>query len=394
MLNKMRRQLFKRQQGAALFITLLVLFILTTVIVQFQVKASLYLRSNLHREEKLTCQYAAESGVIIAMSVLKEKLRSPNLLEGVGKSGGKGGSGPLPVPAIPIPGLGGTGGANEDDPNLLDPNSQDGNLELLPDNVVVVAKDTIEFDGITVDYEVHDENAKFPMMWMVPNGSPFSSNGVKPADRQFNRLAQLLIADKNAILAAMDMAVNIGNMVNMPQQDVSIIGQGRQRRRRIRGQSKRLQVERNRRNAMGLFVDSYYKYMKEEPVLAKLNEPLENRENTFMDYMGFWGHNKLNINTASPEVLESAFHSIGLDSKKVQAIVDFRETDKFSSANDLQKVDGIDLRFVQTIKPLAIGRSETFSIHVVAKAGRTEYRLRAGVYYHRNRLNRIAVLKN
>jgi general secretion pathway protein K len=79
-----------------------------------------------------------------------------------------------------------------------------------------------------------------------------------------------------------------------------------------------------------------------------------------LDYLTIYSDGKVNINTASGEVLESL--SDRLDSAAAEAIIQFRQDNDFKAVEDLKKVPGLDPAIFNEIKPWITVKSGAFSI--------------------------------
>ena len=62
--------------GMALLLTLMILVVITAVLVQYQVEATLFIRSSSYRLESQQCRYAAESGLVISHGIIKNMIFS------------------------------------------------------------------------------------------------------------------------------------------------------------------------------------------------------------------------------------------------------------------------------------------------------------------------------
>jgi hypothetical protein len=385
----------QRNQGMALLLTLMVLMVLTTVMVQFQVDAALFLRSSDYRLEQQKCRYAAESGIVIASNILLEQLKSP-ALETVPSDTTE--TNDLPDPNDLL------------DPNgLADPNqwldlSEPVGLEAL----LVLLEKEIDVGDVKVSIEIHDENAKWPMLWLIPNGSPFSQKRNSQAVKEFDELADLLQVDQNDAAAIKRLAKEIGSKVNMPPAEIFVqkVGSDKSkkkrrtrrsrrsvRRRRV-SHAKRTQEAKQRKRSMVQFTQIFHEKLSEDPELFTLKKELMGKEGTLLDYLGFWGHNKLNINTAPIEVLESAYSLLGVGPEQIQAIEGYRQQQKFKKTSQLIDVIGIDRKVAERIRPISTINSDTFTIKITAQLGRTRHNVIGVVNYNRGRLETLAMINN
>lgn len=390
-----------RRQGMALLLTLMVLVILATVMVQFQVDAALFMRSSNYQLEKQQCRYAAESGLVIASNILQEKIRSGEVMTGDALTNPLAGENP----ALDLSGLAELLG---NDPNLMadpntmaDPNGTPVLLELVSsDSVVVLFEKELDVGDAEVTIEIHDEHAKWPMLWMMPQNSPFSKN-TNESDKLFKDLTGFIAADPDDSSRLLKLTKDLGRSIKLPPAEFTVNKsrstrrRGRAvRRRRVRGYTKRLEEARQKREGMALFAQSFYTTINEQSEYATLKQPMTEREVSLVDYFGFWGHNRININTAPVEIIQAAFAPLGLTESQAQAIVSYRQQQKFTQLSDIRKVEGIERPLAQSIMPLCLTRSETFSVKITARIGRTSYRVTGAVHYNRGRVQPLAMVND
>jgi hypothetical protein len=132
--------------------------------------------------------------------------------------------------------------------------------------------------------------------------------------------------------------------------------------------------------AMGDFIRQWH----DETANTKSEFPENNltiRPENFTDYLGYWGHTKINVNTAPPEVMEAAFLPLGITQTAIQAIVEYRQQNPIDRRLNLHDIsDEIDRDTSRAVQVLAIPASDTFSIHIKARLGRANYNILTGIY--------------
>ncbi|MFC1867804.1 type II secretion system minor pseudopilin GspK [Thermodesulfobacteriota bacterium] len=89
---------------------------------------------------------------------------------------------------------------------------------------------------------------------------------------------------------------------------------------------------------------------------------LKNGETGLLDYITIHTDGKININTASREVLQSIGE--GLDAESADAIIQYRKMRPFSNPDDLKNVAGINADLYDKIKEFITVNSGAFSIEV------------------------------
>lgn len=83
-------------------------------------------------------------------------------------------------------------------------------------------------------------------------------------------------------------------------------------------------------------------------------------EKRLLDFLTIYSDGKVNINTASHEVLQSL--SAKIDSSTAEAIIEYRKEEDFLRADDLKKVDGMGEEIYSGISKWVTVKSSVFSI--------------------------------
>ena len=363
----MRKNQTNRKRGITLLITLIVLVILAIIVVQFQTEATLHVRSNQFRFDRLQCRYAAESGIIVAAQMIKQARRRPQTLQ---------------PPAEPT----------MEEISLEDPNLP-GDLELPPLEKVespdplpsfVMMKKTIEIGPVKVDLEIHDENAKWPLYWLVR--SPFDSTSANvKAEQSFRNYSRKLGVTALTSRNVTKQVQGLTQPLNLPKPPMRIQKTDAKRRLSRRpariSYAERLQERLNRNKNMAVFAAQWYQNLKDNPEFEPFQKELEDRPGAFADYLSMWGTFEINVNTASEDLIYCTFQSVGLTERQAKAIVARREQKPYTNTGELQLVKELGIELSNTIRSLCEVKSNTYSIRVDARFGRIRSRLLGGVYF-------------
>jgi hypothetical protein len=379
-----------RKGGYVLLIVLMAMIVLATVIVQFQAKSSLHLRASEHRREKLQCRYAAESGLIVASHLIKETLetlaREREKQASDAEKAEAAGDEEKTTEEVADP-----NDPNEQDvtdPNITDPNKQGKELFLFTEN-------TFQMGDATVTIKIYDENAKYPVLWSM--GSPYSRGG-RPSDKFIPELGKLLNSPDKTAGYAQGLVSELARSIRLPPQEIVATKDNRSTRRskgkenptteqsavwiskrRPLSVRKRMAQNDERYQLMATFAEQWYQQVADNPEYQLLREPMTDRSGNFMEYLGLWGHNRINLNTAPAEVIEIAFSEMGLTRDIAQAIVEYRKKKPLLGTGQLKEIDSIQ-PFLQVIQSLSVTQSDSFSIQIKAQSGRSQYFLLAGIY--------------
>lgn len=358
----------KHKKGVTLLITLIVLVILAIVVVQFQTEATIHIRSNQFRFERLQCRYAAESGIIVAAQMIKFARRKPDMFQ-------------LTVEQAPEE-------ASMEDPNQLadidlppleDPDSQG------PLPPFVLTRKTIEIGSVEVELEIHDENAKWPLYWLARSPFEQSSANTK-AEQGFRNYVRKLGVNTQTGRDVIKQTQGLAQPLNLPKPPV-IIQKAAAGSRRLSRRSRRVSYadrvrERLERNKyMAVFAAQWHQHLKDDPKFESFHQELNRFPGKFADYISMWGTFEININTASEDLIWCTFQSVGLTKRQAEAIVARREQSLYSTTGELQSVKELGVGLSNTIRELCVVKSNMYSIHVDARFGRIRSQLLGGVYF-------------
>ena len=401
-----------RRRGFTLLLTLLTLVLLAGLIVQFQADTTLHVRASNYRVYQLQCRYAAESAVVAATQIIqatqkqtieaqrnarieKAKKTEPTdptseLLKLIDPCS-------LTDPCSPIDPC-----SLVDPCSLIDPCSladliraeEEIAEEISP---FLFAHQKLKIGLVSVDIKIYDENGKFPIYWLLH--SPIEKN-TDHRDKSIKRLAERLEAEPAVNKETVNLTQKTGKPLKVPE-PVSYLYRRSFSRARSRGVMWRLKPSRQRKALAGKGIDHdkllrqtmsnfFYQWqeeLKQNEKYKNILVPLPNHQGRFADYIGCWGHNRVNINTAPVEVLEAAFLPLGLTRKTAEAVVAYREKTPFSNPTQLYRVKGINRTMLYAVRALSATSSDTFSVQITASLGRASYSLYGSIY--KNRQNQL-----
>jgi len=363
----MRRAFVKKNSaGIALLITLIVLILLSSVIVRFQSDTSLQLRVGRYRVSLLRCRYGAESGIVLGQMMVANAMGEARRFFMETKKDPNAGD------ALDFKGWS----------KYFDPNATwQQNLE---SGTVIAQSYETQVGGVAVKVEIHDENAKLPLLWAM--SSPYERmGGQNMVDQPFYTYGNLLGVASDQVRGTIDLARRLAAQVHLPPTEV-VLQKNSERRTVSRHQGLRKEMEetKKRRLAMGVFAEIWKSQLQHNLENAALNEPLGEGVGSFADQVGVWGSNHININTAPKEVLMAAFEPLGLTEAMAGAIVETRAQKPFNDISELKKVSGLPEEVYSYMRELCVSYSTSYSIYVTARVGRVEQRLICGIYRSRS----------
>jgi len=395
-----------RRRGFTLLLTLLTLVLLAGLIVQFQADTTLHVRASNYRVYQLQCRYAAESAVVAATQIIRatqQQMAEAQRNARIEKAKKKAQTEPESELSKLVDPCSIVDPCSMDDPcSMVDPCSlgefadetEDITEEISP---FLYAHKKLDIGLVSVDIKIYDENGKFPIYWLLH--SPIEKK-TDHRDKSIKRLAERLEAEPAVNKETINLAQKTGKPLNVPE-PVSYLYQRSFSRTRSRNVTWRLKASRQRRSlaakgidrdellrqTMSDFFHQWQKELKQNEKYRNMLAPLPNHRGRFADYIGCWGHNKVNINTAPVEVLEAVFLPLGLTRKTVEAVVAYREKTPFANPTQLYRVKGINRTILYAIKALSTTSSDTFSVQITTSLGRASYSLYGSIY--KNRKNQL-----
>lgn len=114
----------------------------------------------------------------------------------------------------------------------------------------------------------------------------------------------------------------------------------------------------------------------------------ENRDRNLLDFLTIHSDGKININTASPEVLQAL--SGGIDATLAESIIERREEQAFSEIGELDVFLGIDNTIFNEIRDRITVKSSAFSIEVRGRYQEAATEIRADVLRNENGVKLIS----
>jgi len=371
-----------------LLLTLLALVILAVIIVQFQADTFLTVKASGYRLQSQQCRYAAESGIIVAIHQVKDILQQMSESEQT-----------VSEPNTVEPNLPARTDSNQASPtNDYNQQTEEAQTDTFPavfgEPSFIIKKSTIQIGDIKVDIEIHDENGKLPLLWLLRSPYDPSGNNSK-VKTGLSEMATGLSANQSLLNNVIDAVMEKGQSLELPPPEKELYQVkryykgGRSSASRASVTVFRVKVRKadqvketqQRYRAMGIFAARWYAEFlrQQEDYIPKWSRAAAVPQTSFMDYLGWWGHNRININTAPYEVLLAAFSPMGIDKQTISEIVQYRRDNPFKSLGDLRNIRKIDTDTRRAIINLSTVNSDTFSVYVRADMGRAHYSLIGGI---------------
>ncbi len=347
------------------------------------------------------------------------------------------------------------------DPNLFfDFNSVDANEAVAGEEFIVrgpygpqwpYVSEPVEFDmgSAKVRIEIIDENAKFPLVWVlsrdeeqkpaintavklffawmtprldeeidyysgyavnaeqVPDGNYIENTEPQTIQEEYVKYEDM--ADDFARIQAIKeysqklQPIVIEETVNVSgsqQQPAANTARGRAARRRsLRQRYAKTRTTRQQKPMVTHTRD--FARLLHSPMLDidALTRPVYSSENprryeSALKYLGLWGSDKININTAPRHVLEAAFLFGGDEVDVAEAIIQKRRIKPFKDMTELKKELNEFSNSVAKAEPFICFQSDIYSIRITASSGTASCIAEAGVKKQGKEFYKIGVINS
>ncbi|MBN1796435.1 MAG: general secretion pathway protein GspK [Sedimentisphaerales bacterium] len=261
---------------------------------------------------------------------------------------------------------------------------------------------SLEIGNSHVTIEIHDENAKYPIGWVMLDDpkvrrqivagfetfcewmdvNDFVVKDVEDELKELNKVKEYKIEFK-------DIKITKSERVKIP---TPTRGRSRSARTRYRNVTKTTTIPATVHLAD--FAKLYHSSFLDTESLARPFYVWRDRKESALKYISLWGTSTININSAPRPVLEAAFAFGGLsDSVEIaRAVIERRKIQPFKNPDDLRNQlygysDSIDKcrQYIST-------NSDIFTIRITAKSGRAQASTVIAVKKSGKKIQRIAVL--
>jgi hypothetical protein len=270
----------------------------------------------------------------------------------------------------------------------------------------------IEFGDAHLIIEIIDENAKLPIVW----GICADANSKSESKAAIVTFCEWMQMEPNDIEPLMDELEQIKEVkpfsTNLkPIVTMAIIEVGSEQDNKNASASRRARLRRsirasNRSTARKKtirqtrpdishtmdFAKILHSPMVNLEILAKPVNEDENRTESALKYIGLWGADKVNINTAPRHILEAAF-TFGGDSVEIaEQIITLRKEEPFKNIDDLAKRLYSYNTSIDKVKPYITAESDCFSIRVKATSGVATVCATAGLKKVQGKFQQIGII--
>jgi hypothetical protein len=200
-----------------------------------------------------------------------------------------------------------------------------------------------EIGSATVRIEIEDENAKYPLGWMLLDDEEVQREaraGLETFCEWMDINSVRIDSLKQELKAISEIRPFKLDFKPITERIRYKVSSGRYRRgirSRYRYKTKTIPVsEQVTRQAVD-FAELFHSSLINTEALARPTIVSESRKESALKYMGLWASSKVNINTAPRHVLEAAFTFGGDADKIAEAIIQRRRIKPFTDIEDLRK---------------------------------------------------------
>ncbi len=288
-------------------------------------------------------------------------------------------------------------GYDPNDPNLLQVPGPYG-----PPWPLVNKQAVFEIGDATVTVEVHDENAKYPISWLLLDDEDIERQ-IQVGFENFCEWMDVNSTVKDDLYDDLDQLNEIkqfklkfeGIKVSKKQKVKSSSRRSsRSRRRSRRTRTRTVTVTMPATLHLTNFARLYHSAIIDTEPLAKPIIETDERVESALKYISLWPTTQVNINTAPRNVLESALAFGGISDAVPLAdeIIRYRQTEPFSDSNDIRQKIYRYSDAVNKCRKYIVTDSDFFTIRVTASSGMARASAIVAVRKNGKKMERIAVL--
>jgi hypothetical protein len=232
----------------------------------------------------------------------------------------------------------------------------------------------VEFEvgSAKIKIEIEDENAKYPLGWVA-----MDNNGIqREILASFKTFCEWMDVNETDISSMSEQLQQLSKIKSF-QLDFKPIETKKEVPQQAAGRHQRGQRGGTTSATTSIpaiahttdFARLFHSSLIDTEVLARPTIVSESRKESALKYVGMWGSSRVNINTATRQVLEAAF-TFGGDYKEIaEEIIQRRQKKPFESIEDLRKSLLKYSTSIEKCQPYITTTSNFFTIRVTAISG-------------------------
>lgn len=254
----------------------------------------------------------------------------------------------------------------------------------------------------SVTIELHDENAKYPLGWAMLDEPEIQREAKAGFDTfcewmDVNRIDVMELEDQLAQLnEKKQYKLKFKEIKQVKKEKVKVPRTARSRRtrrgrRRTRTRTKTTVTKIPATVHIMDFAKLFNSSLVDTETLARPTIVSDDRKESALKYIGLWGSNKVNINSAPRQVLEAAFVFGGDAQEIAQEIIERRRIEPFEDVNDLKRSLFRYSDSIEKCKDFVVAHSDFFTIRVTAVSGVARASAVVAIRRTENQYQKIAV---
>jgi hypothetical protein len=276
-----------------------------------------------------------------------------------------------------------------------DPNSLTVRGPYGPPWPFVIEPVEFEIGSATVRIEIEDENAKYPLGWMLLDDKKVQ----REALAGFETFCEWMDVNSVQIDLLKQGLKEISEIKTFKLDFKPITISVKTKTRRVHGRKARAAQRRAARKIVAPasvhtadFAKLFHSSLIDTETLGRPTIVSESRKESALKYMGLWASSKVNINTAPRHVLEAAFTFGGDADKIAEEIIQRRRIEPFKGIEDLRKSLFRYSDSIGKCEKYITTASRFFTIKITAVSGVAEASAVIAITKDGKKTERIAVI--
>ena len=268
----------------------------------------------------------------------------------------------------------------------------------------VTEPEEFEIGTVKVQIEIEDENAKYPLGWALLNDPEIKTE----VDSGFATFCEMAGLDAEQIESLSLELTQIGEIkpFKLDFKPITTVSRTPTPTRSTRSKSKTQKKSSSRvqRKVTSVstqvleqtthFARLFHSSLIDTEALARPSIISDSREESPLKYIGTWGTQKININTAPRHVLETAFIFGGNEVEIAEKIIQQRRTEPFTDVADLKNaITGYSDSIAKCEKYITT-KSTFFTIKITAISGVAKTSSVIAITKNGEKITRIAVINS
>jgi type II secretory pathway component PulK len=260
-----------------------------------------------------------------------------------------------------------------------------------------------EIGSAEVTIEIHDENAKMPLSWALMSDKDLQQQEADAALKTFCEWMEMDTSQTEELesqtkeIAEIKEFKFITKPKNKPDtaSNTNSDGASKSNRRPPRRRRSRRHIKPATPKISDHIIDwvrLFHSPLLDTEALARPTIVSEKRQESALKYLGIWGSESINVNTAPRHVLEAAFTFGGDADKIAEEIIQKRRIKPFNNISELKTLLFSYADSITKAEKCITTKSDFFTIRVTARSGVAKISAIAAVTKDNKKVEKIAVI--